>query len=175
MEEKEVKEEAKEKVKTAKKSKKSNSLNKTYTALERTAAFYYYYQLGRERTLAKVSKKTHIPLKTLKDWSVKYHWRDKIKEQMGIIDKANAFKKNSSLASLSAASTYALYMEIINSKKATYSEKLKAAEKIERLVDKSAELKDYLKVAIRLDEINKDEIIKKLRDAGIPIRKEFDA
>lgn len=148
------------------------TLKKVYTSLDRETAFYYYFQLGEKRTLNKVKKKTDIPLIVLMEWEKEDNWKKRIGDQEDIINISENKKRSSTLAELSAASVFSLYLGIVNSKDSTNNERMKAAEKLEKLSDKAAGLKDFRKVAVKL--VGIEDLKQKLKDAGFPVREDIE-
>jgi len=151
---------------------KNKEYQDRYTELDKETAYIYYFQLGEKRTLNKVKKKTGIPLVILTDWAKRFKWNEKVKEQEGFVKDSKDSKKSATLAELSSASVFGLYLGIINSPKATNADKLRAAEKLEKLSDKAAALKDFRKVAIKITGL--DELKDKMREAGLPVREDIE-
>ena len=50
-------------------------------------AFEYYYGLGLDRSLSKVSRKFGRPLGTLQTWSARYDWDGKVREREAELDR----------------------------------------------------------------------------------------
>ena len=44
-------------------------------------AFYTYYEMGEDRTLASLSDHLRITERTAKQWSREFHWQDRIKRR----------------------------------------------------------------------------------------------
>ena len=130
-------------------------------------AYWAYFQLGESRTLNKVAKRLHIPLGTIQYWARKYKWTQRIKDDEDLLDNSTYEKKMASLANIAQIKTFALYMSILEDEKAKQSDKIKAAEKLQALVEKSSQLKDLKKIAIRFPNI--ENFKEKLKAAGVRV------
>lgn len=137
------------------------------TPIENNALFWQYFQMGEERSLAKLSKITKVPLWKLKKISTQENWAQKIQEQEKLLEDAVNFEKNANLIAMSQYAVYATCMSIVNNPKASASDKLKAIEKLNELGKRASELRQNKKIVIHLE--NEEKIKEALRSVGIPV------
>ena len=155
-EKKELKEESK---------KEPKEIEKKYSQVEKNAVFWHYYQMGDQRSLAKISRIYSIPVWLLKKWSSEEKWAEKISEQDELAETAENFKKKADLLGSSDYAIYSVCMEIINDKSAAARDKLAATEKLEVLRKRFTELKEQKKIFVKFEGAEK--ILEVLKKAGI--------
>ncbi len=109
----------------------------------------------------------HISLYTLQEWSRKFNWAKRVKEYEEVLDEGKYQQKMASLANIAQLKTFSLYMGILDNPKAKASDKIKAAEKLQQLVEKTAELKDLKKIVIKFYGL--DDFVEKLKRAGVKV------
>lgn len=130
-------------------------------------AFWIYYQLGEKRTLNKVAKKTGLPLTTIQYWSRKFNWAQRVKDNEELMNDSVAKKKMATLAKTAQMKAFALYMSVLEDKNAKPADKMKAAEKLQELSEKSDKIKDIKKIAIKFPNI--ENFKQKLKEAGVKV------
>jgi 3-methyladenine DNA glycosylase Mpg len=151
--------------------KKQAKVFKDYSELDRTQAFYIYYQEGESRTLNKVSKKTGIPIYVIKKWSVEDKWAEKVKENDELINDAKLAKEKAKLAKIASIRIYSLYTAVLQDPKASVRDKLTAADKLKALVEEAEQIKQAKKIYIRLSNVK--DVAEKLKKAGIKVREDI--
>ena len=130
-------------------------------------AFWIYYQLGEKRSLNKVSKKVGIPIGKVNEWSKKFNWSQRVKDNDEMMNDAKAQKKIASLSRIAHMKSFALFMSVLNDPKAKAADKMKAAEKLQELSERSDKIKDVKKIAIRFP--GGDNFKEKLKQAGVKV------
>jgi len=136
-----------------------------YSNIDKEVAFLYYYQLGESRSLKDVSKKFEAPMWLIKKWSQDDKWAEKISKDDDLIKEAKGFEKKAGLLYTSKLAVYSLCKQIIDDPNARAGDKLKAAEYLMEIGKGNSDLKEKLKIAIKVE--NLEEAIKRLKDLGI--------